>query len=420
MILQKSILAHASFVMFCVACCLSAQAQTKASRSESEAVPNLTSLEGKTVELIFTDGTAQWPLTITEVFQSADPNALKAIRVQFKDEKSQPKINGNKIAEIILDDQPLDVQYDRKKRGLIHSPEKRKKRLEHRAEVTTRLRSKRHRLWRPITEVEDAAFLKYQQKLIEKTKSQFSNMAFRVVETEFFIVCTDLKAAEVNGYLASLDAMYSQLCLAFGLPPAKKIWVGKCLVFAFARKADYLDFESSIMGNDSAEGTRGLCHQAGNGLVIFAGYRGDSDVAFGNTMVHETAHGFVHRYLSSARAPSWLNEGMSDWIANAIMKSDVVPRKQVLSANVIRETGTWGDFLTTKRIEGEFYGTASTLVEILLRRDKGGQFREFFRGIKEGKDADESLKDSFGLSYQDLVILYAEQLRKIPKRLPSR
>ena len=420
MTIQNSIPINALAVLFCLAWCLTTNAQTDASSNDASTVQDLLSLEGKTVELIYTDGTAHWPLTVTETFEGKEPDSLRAIRVQFKDEKKQPKIDGRKIAEIILDDQPLDVEYDKNKRGLVHSPEKRKQRVDHLAEVKVRLKSKRRRLWQPLTEEQDAEFLEKQQKRIEQTRSHFSNKPFRVVETEFFTVCTDVPAEQVNGYMASLDAMYRELCMAFGLPPARKIWVGKCVVFAFSQRADYIEFESSIMGNDSAEGTRGFCHQSSNGNVIFAGYRGDSDVAFGNTMVHETAHGFVHRYLSSARAPSWLNEGMSDWIANAIMKSDVVPRKQVRSANVIRETGTWGDFLTSKRIEGEFYGSASTLVEILLRRDRGGQFREFFRGIKEGKEADESLKDSFGLSYQDLVILYAEQLQKIPERLPRR
>jgi len=76
--------------------------------------------------------------------------------------------------------------------------------------------------------------------------------------------------------------------------------------------------------------------------------------------------------------------------------------------------------LTVPRIDFEYYGSASTLVEILLRRDKGGQFRQFFRGIKEGKAAEESLKESFGLSYQDLTILYGEQLNEIPEKLPRR
>ena len=407
-------------VLFCLAWSLPANAQTDASSNEASTVPDLLSLEGKTVELIYTDGTANWPLTVTEIFEGKEPDALRAIRVQFKDEKKKPKIDGRKIAEIILDDQPLDVEYDQKKRGLVHSPEKRKKRIDHLAEVKSRLQSKRHRLWPPVTPEQDAAFLAKQQQQIEETRSHFPNRQFRVVETEFFKVCTDLPAEQVNGYLASLDAMYRELCKAFGLPPAHKVWVGKCNIFAFAQRADYLEFEISIMKYENAEGTQGLCHQTGQGNVCFAGYRGASDQAFGSTMVHETTHGFVHRYLSSARAPSWLNEGMADWIAYAIMKSSKIPRRQVQSANLIRKTGTWGDFLTTNRIEFDHYGAASTLVEILLRRDKGGQFREFFRGIKEGKDADESLKDSFGLSYQDLVILYAEQLQKIPERLPSR
>ena len=301
---------------------------------------------------------------------------------------------------------------------MIHSPEKRNKRLDDLAAVTKRLKSQRSRLWPPVTDKQEADFLANQQQFVQKTREQFPQIEFRIVETEFFHFCTDLSSAQVDGYLASLDAMYRELCMAFGIPPARKIWCGKCMVFAFSRQSDFRSFEASMMKNSDTGGAQGLCHTFSNGRVLFAGYRGESDSYFGSVLVHETAHGFVHRYLSSALAPSWLNEGMSDWIANAIMKTNAVARKQVKSANVIRQTGTWGDFLTAKKIEFDFYGAASTLVEILLRRDKGGQFLAFFRGIKEGKNAEESLKETFGLSYQDLKILYAEQMQKIPKQLP--
>ena len=380
-------------------------------------VPDLLALEGETVEIIFADGRAQWPLKITQIEEGKTPGTLKFIKVQFKQEKKQRRVNANKIAEIILDHQHLDVAFDKEKRGLAHSPEKRKERLAHRAEVAERLRAQRHRFWTPIDEKRETQFLTEQKELIEKTKSHFSHIDFRVVETEFFFFCTDLTAAQVDGYLASLDAMYGELCIAFGIPPARKIWVGKCVVFAFGRELEFKEFETSIMGNEDVQG-QGLCHQSSDGNVIFAGFRGESDSYFGTVLVHETAHGFVHRYLSSARAPSWLNEGMSDWIANAIMKTDAIARKQVQSANLVKQTGTWGDFLTTSRIGFDYYGSASTLVEILLRRDKGGQFRQFFRGIKEGIAAEESLKDSFGISYQDLKILYAEQVARMPERLP--
>ncbi len=396
--------------------CVSVSAQTGASTTDSP--PDLLALQDKVVEVVYTDGSAQWPLKVTQVVEGTTPGTLKYIKVQFKQERKQRKINANKIDEIILDDQHLDVEFDKKQRGLIHSPEKRKQRLKHRDEVIARLKKTRDRLWQPVTPEASKRQLTRQKEKIEKTKSHFPKLDFRVVETEFFTVCTDLTSTQVDGYLVSLDTMYRELCVAFGIPPTKNIWVGKCLVFAFSRKSDFYEFESAIMDNEAAQGTAGLCHQSSNGGVLFAGYRGESDTYFGTVLIHETAHGFVHRYLSSAQAPSWLNEGMSDWIANAIMKNDAVPRKQIKSANLIKKSGTWGDFLTAPRIEFDYYGSASTLVEILLRRDKGGQFRAFFRSIKEGKSGEESLKDSFGLSYQDLKILYAQQLEHIPTSLP--
>jgi len=277
-----------------------------------------------------------------------------------------------------------------------------------------------HKLWKPLTADQQAEFLSDQKELVKKVESHFSRINFRVVETEFFIVCTDLSAAQIDGYMASLDAMYRELCLAFGIPPAKNIWCGKCIIFPFSRESDFKEFEGEFFDNPNTGGAQGLCHQSRNGQVVFAGYRGDSDSYFGGVLVHETAHGFVHRYLSSARAPSWLNEGMSDWIANAIMKTNAIPRKQIKSANIVKRAGTWGDFLTARRISFDHYGSASTLVEILLRRDKGGQFRSFFRGIKEGKASEESLKENFGISYQDLTILYAEQISRMPEKLPRR
>lgn len=397
----------------------SLSAQTLPLTQQSTTPPDLMELENSVVEMVYADGTAQWPLTITQVEEGKVPGTLKFVKVKFKDKTRQRKINANKIKEIIVDHQPLDVKFDREMRGLVHDPEKRQQRIEHQREVKKRLNGQRYRLWKPLTDQEDAEYLAEQKLLVEKTKSAMQHITFRVVETEFFIVCTDLTPRQVDGYLASLDAMYQELCKAFGIPPARKIWCGKCLVFAFDREQDFHVFEKVIMESEAfLGGAQGLCHQSGDGRVLVSGYRGQSDTYFGSVLVHETAHGFVHRYLSSARAPSWLNEGMSDWIAHAIMKTDSIIRKQVASANAIRKSGTWNDFLTTDSIEFTYYGAASTMVEILLRRDKGGQFREFFRGIKEGKSAQESLKDSFGLSYKDLEILYAEQLKRIPERMP--
>ena len=128
-------------------------------------------------------------------------------------------------------------------------------------------------------------------------------------------------------------------------------------------------------------------------------------------LVHETSHGFIHRYMSSARIPSWLNEGMADWIADAIVKSDRVPQKQQAAAMAIRQRGTIGNFFQTDPIGGLEYGIASSMVQLLLKEDGGdGKFKEFFDGIKMGKDTEQSLKDTFKLSYKELTIMYARAI----------
>ena len=51
------------------------------------------------------------------------------------------------------------------------------------------------------------------------------------------------------------------------------------------------------------------------------------------------------------------------------------------------------------------------MVELLIQVDKGnGKFKEFFDGIKMGEDPEQSLKESFGMTYQDLTVMYARAI----------
>ena len=223
---------------------------------------------------------------------------------------------------------------------------------------------------------------------------------------------TDLTSAEADGYIAYLDAMYAELCKAFGLPTEKNIWAGKCVVFAFRDKETYLAFESQIMKLQPASiaTLKGSAIRTQTATVIFAGYKGNNDF-FGHVLVHETSHGFVHRYMSSARAPSWLNEGMADWLADKVVGGKKIPNRQRMSAAQVKLKNDWGDVLNIPRITGEQYGICSVLVEILVAKDRGkGNFKEFFDGMKEGQSAQEALKEYFGLTYAELKGIYGQTI----------
>ena len=107
---------------------------------------------------------------------------------------------------------------------------------------------------------------------------------------------------------------------------------------------------------------------------------------FAGVIVHETTHGFLHRYKSGQFVPSWLNEGIADWVAMTVVRSDNGVRNKVKAGlERMRRLGTLGgDFFTAQYIAREQYGMAVAIVDYLLRRNPKG-FREMIEGIKGRK-----------------------------------
>ena len=369
---------------------------------------NLMDIVDQVVDVRLTKNVQYSGFTVTEVTEGAVPGSIKRLRLQYPDSKKVRGLSLPKVVEIFVDGQPLDVAYDKKGRYLVHSEEKRAERIAREREINSALRRNRDRLWPRLTKAQHAEFMETHNSFLDKTKSTLPNVQFRYVETEYFMFLTNLAPVEVDGLIEYLDEMYSELCEAFGVPPEHNIWCGKCVVVCFRAQAEYMAFERAMMDFD-ATGTQGLCHSFGDGRVIFSGYQGQGGLP--NVLVHETSHGFIHRYMSSARIPSWLNEGMADWIANAIVQSDRVPNKQKRAAQVVKKTGTLGNFFRQQPIRGTEYGIASSMVQLLLAEDGGdGKFKEFFDGIKMGKATEQSLKDTFNLTYQELTIMYARAI----------
>ena len=369
---------------------------------------NSTELVDKVVDVRLTKNVQYSNFTVIQATEGPTPGSIKNLKLRFPDSKKTRSVPVAKVVEIFVDGQPLDVAYDKKGRFLAHSEEKRTARLEKEQEINSALRRSRDRLWPRLTQSEHAEYMEQHNDFLEKTKTTLPNVEFRYVETDYFMFLTNLAPQEVDGLIVHLDNMYSELCEAFGIPPTQNVWCGKCVVVCFRQQAEYMSFERTMMKFD-ATGTQGLCHSYSDGRVIFSGYQGDSGLP--NVLVHETSHGFIHRYMSSVRIPSWLNEGMADWIADAIVKSDRVPKKQQVAARFVEKTGTLGNFFQKERITGTEYGIASSMVQLLLREDGGdGKFKEFFDGIKMGKDTEQSLKDTFKLSYKELTIMYARAI----------
>uniref|UniRef100_A0A7C4QMR9 DUF1570 domain-containing protein n=1 Tax=Schlesneria paludicola TaxID=360056 RepID=A0A7C4QMR9_9PLAN len=275
-----------------------------------------------------------------------------------------------------------------------------------------RLTARGHRVWSEPTPAETAAALQRFEELYARAQAAFPNSKFSRTETRYFLFYTDLPAQQVSGYIANLDAMYDQLCTLFGIPPGTNIWVGKCPIFAFLERSAFVRFEAEFLQHQPAEDVAGLNHQDSRGHVITTCVRGSDPVFFAVVLVHETAHGFVHRLRSTGRMPPWMNEGLADWVAQVVVpQSDHVANRLAEALPRLRGTGSLGgDFLDDEgRIERWQYGVAASLTQFLLTTDANA-YRGLITGIKEGHPWREALELTYGVTAEELVAAYGRAI----------
>jgi len=282
--------------------------------------------------------------------------------------------------------------------------------------VDENLRSQGQRLWPKLSETERTARVKEQKQFLKKVEAAYPNHPFELHETEYFLFLTDMPRGDVGPFIADLDKMYLVLGRAFGVPKGENIWWGKAPVLAFAERNDFVHFEQKFM-NYTVTDAQGLHHGSSDGDVVIACYRGRDPAFFASVLVHETAHGYLHRYRSTVHVLAWINEGVADWVAGSVVTaSGEVSRRQLAAAEQIKRTGTLGQFFDGEHLDPWQYGVASSLVDLLVKID-AGRYRTLIDGIKEGQTWEESLKNAYGLTPAELTRIYGQRI-SIPNLSP--
>jgi hypothetical protein len=262
--------------------------------------------------------------------------------------------------------------------------------------------------WGKQSPVEEAEAITSLKKFAEDARAQV-NSKLVPFETNFFLFYTDLTPSEANKWMLVLDRMYARLAQLFGVDQNQNIWRGKALIFVFSNEEDYLKFQVK-MHNTVAAGTGGMCHAYGSGDVHIAFYRQPNDLDFAHVLVHESIHGFLHRYRSPVAIPSWANEGLAEAIA-----SDMVPRKGITQSEAadartdLQTRGSMGDFFKAERIVAWQYPVSRTLSEFMIRQNKQG-YVEFINAIKDGMKWNEALAKKYGVTVEQLVSAYGASM----------
>jgi len=263
--------------------------------------------------------------------------------------------------------------------------------------------------WPPVNESEHEALVAEAHAFAQKA-GRALDRSLAHAETRFFIFYTDLDRAEARNWARELDRMYARLADLFGLEEGENIWRGKALVFTFRDAEHYRLFEDQVMGVNPGT-SAGMAHGFSDGRVVIAFYRQSDRDAFAHLLVHETVHGFLHRYRSPRRIPSWANEGLAELIAGELVED---PRRRAWDEKRVLERlsarGAPGpELFEVSHIQGPDYPVAWSLTRFMMKADRR-RYAAFINGIKDGLAWEASLEKHFGTTRQRLVKAWMAQV----------
>jgi hypothetical protein len=124
-------------------------------------------------------------------------------------------------------------------------------------------------------------------------------------------------------------------------------------------------------------------------------------------IVHETSHGFIHRYKTKAQLPNWVDEGMADLIgAEMVPASSAVKGRELKAIQQLSQQPSLGGMLSAKRIDAWQYGVASNLNRFLLQANRKGYVR-FIEAMKDGMKWEEALREAYHSTPEQMLSHYS-------------
>lgn len=269
----------------------------------------------------------------------------------------------------------------------------------------------------PMPSAEERARTVAEMKARGDEIARISGMNAIPVETRYFLLYGAAKPEAVRECARSLDAMYEKVLELFGIPAGLNLFHGKAVILLQPSEEKFRMVEAAAFNAMVPRGVVGLCHQVGPQVFVNIFWSDDQD-AFDSTLLHETVHGIVHRYYSSARLPDWANEGLSEYIAAVSFKTSPVDRaRRPQALEFIRAGGSVADVMRLSYQDGSWpgpnaigYAVGYVVVELMIRQQPDA-FGRWIRAVKAGKPWERALEEDFGHTVDEFGRIATEWYR---------
>lgn len=275
--------------------------------------------------------------------------------------------------------------------------------------------------WPHLTDLEQAAAVATMEEQTEALLKRAGFPDATPVETEYFLVYSDLPDAETRGLVRYLDRMYLDVAQLLGLPGTSgktlNLFWGKASIIICADEDQFRLIEAQAFNQMTPRGVLGLCHCMGPRVFVNT-FRDPDDQKFSSVLVHETVHGIMHRFITPARLPTWANEGFAEIVANATVRNSTVDQtRRPQGLDYIRNAGRIDQVMAMNYEDGTWpgenavgYAVGYLLCDLMLDRNRQG-FADWIKAVKAGKDWREAMAAHYGASAEKVADYAADWYR---------
>ncbi len=266
--------------------------------------------------------------------------------------------------------------------------------------------------WPVLSDAEREAALATMRADAERYAAM-AGVSVKPVETEYFILVSELKPSETKEIQAELDAMYRRVLQLLGVDPKVNLFWGKAVVFLFATEDRFKAveagaFSNPMVGRPGSGTVMGLCHTMREKVFVNS-WRSPDYALFGSVLIHETVHGIMHRYSTPARLPSWADEGFSDWVAAQFQPGTIERARREQAMQYIRSGGNIVRILDMNYRDGSWpgdnaigYAVGYAIVDAMMR-ESAGTFEQWLKRVKSGEPWEQALQQGCHLSKEQLA-----------------
>jgi len=265
------------------------------------------------------------------------------------------------------------------------------------------------RSWPELTQAEHAEATEALREFAEPFVRRIAPGEWKTAETDYFLLYTDLDRDEALYWARLLDRMYDRMRNVFQVEEGVNVFKGRCLITIWSTRQRFaawsqLAEQSSIA---SRPGIAGYCRGFPDGRTHVTFFRQPDRMEFALLMVHEASHAFTHRYRTGRYIPSWVNEGLAEYVAHNLIDA---PRwavsRQRSSREAYQANGGLATMFVAQPIDWFQYGQAWEFTEMMVAENVDG-YRAFFNALKAGADIHTAFEDHYGAPLDRLVRHYA-------------